>query len=113
MWVDMKAESMDILPGTSGNLFSFMSSMFVAKVNRNAPVNIATPVPYGEWKILVSITWLWETSYESRISALGQCLNTNTVSDSEQLASTNQIAKSAIGQANKNCTPNLKPMFSR
>lgn len=59
---------MHILPGTSGNRLNFMSSIFVAKVNRMAPVNMATPVPYGEWKILVSSTWLWETSCE-RINA--------------------------------------------
>ena len=33
------------LPGTSGSLRSFRSSMFVAKVTRNAPVIMAIPVP--------------------------------------------------------------------
>lgn len=68
---------MHFLPGISGNRLSFMSSMFVAKVNRKVPVNMATPVPYGEWKILVSSTWLWETSCE-RINAMVQWwLNTD------------------------------------
>lgn len=37
-----------VLPGTSGNLRSFKSSIFVAKVKREDPVTMATPVPYGE-----------------------------------------------------------------
>lgn len=46
----------ELLPGTSGNLRSFRSSMLVAKVKREEPVTMAMPVPYGEWNTLASNT---------------------------------------------------------
>lgn len=46
----------ELLPGTSGNLRSFRSSMLVAKMKREEPVTMAMPVPYGEWNTLASNT---------------------------------------------------------
>lgn len=44
-WEQARQSDKQTLPGTSGNLRSFKSSMFVAKVKREEPVTMATPVP--------------------------------------------------------------------